>query len=169
MSHLFDQATALLKPVDSILDIGAGIRPQTMIDCHRNRHICVEPHIEYVAYLQENLYPVHHLPAVVALPQLGMFDTIFLLDVIEHMEKEEALEVIKLAKYHAKKQVVIFTPIGFYKQSYQEGDKDAWRMNGTYWQTHRSGWLPIEFPKWEIVKDDNFHPEGGAFFAIWNH
>ena len=81
-----------------------------------------------------------------------------MLDVLEHMHKNEGIEVIELAKKKAIKQIVIFTPKGFVQQTV-----DSWNMGGEYWQTHRSGWLPGEFPGWDI----SFYDEG--FFAIWTN
>lgn len=158
-------AAASLKHSDFVLDVGAGIRPQTLIKA--KRHVCVEPYIEYAEWLRENGYEVLQSTALDVLRKMSDLDTVIMLDVIEHMQKEEGLEVIRLCKEKAK-QIVIFTPLGFCKQSYEEGDKDAWGMKGIEWQTHHSGWLPSEFPGWIIYKDENFHGDrGGAFFAIW--
>lgn len=132
------------------------------------RHVCVEPHSEYQEWLLKNGYEVLQSTALDALRKAEYLDTVIMLDVIEHMEKPEAQEVIRLCLDKAR-QVVIFTPMGFCVQEYDEGDKDAWGMNGTAWQTHRSGWTPDEFAGWQIFTDESFHgPRGGAFFAIWH-
>lgn len=165
MSVLFQMAAASLQHSDFVLDVGAGIRPQDLIKA--KRHLCVEPHGEYVEWLKENGYEVLQSSALEALSKVPNLDTVIMLDVIEHMDKSEGMEVIRLCQEKAK-QVVIFTPLGFCKQEYQEGDKDAWGMNGTEWQTHRSGWEPSEFRGWDVSADPTFHGErGGAFFAIW--
>jgi hypothetical protein len=76
--------------------------------------------------------------------------------------------------------VVVFTPLGFYRQHYLSGDIDRWGMSGTHWQTHRSGWLPEDFaPNWHIVACADFHLVDehdeplavpfGAFCAIHSH
>lgn len=154
-----------LKPADVLLDIGAGIRPYTQIEC--KRHICVEPHKEYADILMRSGYEVLNLTALDALTTLTGFDTVLLLDVIEHMDKEEGKEVIRLAKEKAR-QVAVFTPLGFMKQSFEEGEKDPWGYSGMHWQTHRSGWMPGEFKGWRVYVDENFHKSGyGAFTAIW--
>ena len=62
---------------------------------------------------------------------------------------------LKLALAKARQQVVVFTPHGFHKQEYVKGEKDAWGMNGTYWQTHRSGWTPEDFDEsWRVIVED---------------
>lgn len=159
-------AAASLRHSDFVLDVGAGIRPQCLIKA--KRHLCVEPHGEYVEWLRENGYDVLQSTAKDALCKLSDLDTVIMLDVIEHMEKDDGLEVMKLCQEKAR-QVVIFTPLGFCVQAYSDGDKDAWGMNGTDWQTHRSGWKPSEFQGWRTYCDDTFHGDrGGAFFAIWD-
>lgn len=158
-------AIASIQPSAFVLDVGAGIRPQELIKA--DRHLCVEPHGEYVEWLQANGYEVLQSTALDALRKAESLDTVVMLDVIEHMAKNDGQEVIRLCLDKAR-QVVIFTPLGFCEQSYSEGQKDAWNMNGTEWQTHRSGWEPSEFTGWTVHADPHFHGErGGAFFAIW--
>lgn len=158
-------AIASLRPSAFVLDVGAGIRPQVLIKAEK--HVCVEPHQEYADWLRSNGYDVLQSTAIDALSKASDLDTVVMLDVIEHMEKSEGLEVLRICREKAA-QIVVFTPLGFCDQHYQDGDKDAWGMNGTYWQTHRSGWTPDDFKGWTIHEDANFHGErGGAFFAIW--
>jgi hypothetical protein len=162
---LFDWAGDRLKDGGSCDDIGPGIRPQTLR--RYNRHWCVEPHGEYADWLEARGWGVFRLSALEHLRIGGNYvDALFLLDVIEHMERGEAEEVLSLAK-KAAGQVVVFTPLGFYPQSYAEGEKDAWGMNGGHWQTHRSGWTPDDFTGWEVEVDPSTHEGHGAFFAIW--
>lgn len=165
MSSLFAEAGSSIQHSDFVLDVGAGIRPQQLINAVR--HICVEPHKEYADYLRGEGYDVLESTALDALSKIDELDTVVMLDVIEHMPKDEGIDVIELCKQKAK-QIVIFTPLGFCKQEYKDGDKDAWGMNGTEWQTHRSGWMPEEFDGWIVHVDKTFHDvRGGAFFAIW--
>lgn len=164
MSALFEKAGALIRVADSILDVGAGIRPQPFFKA--KHHLCIEPHGEYVDWLKAKGYQVVQLAAWKYLRDCEPVDTIFMLDVIEHMEKVHAASVIEMARARARQQVIIFTPLGFVPQSYAEGEKDGWEMNGGFWQTHRSGWTPDEFPGWRVLADPHFHGETGAFFAI---
>lgn len=158
-------AAAAIRRTSTVVDIGSGIRPQPFFEAER--HLCIEPHGEYCEWLRANGYKVVQGTAQAVLPILPSVETIFLLDVIEHINKVEGLEVLRLARARAE-QVVVFTPLGFIEQSYKTGQRDAWGMNGGQWQTHRSGWQPDEFPGWEVLLDAGFHGErGGAFFAIW--
>lgn len=109
-----------------------------------SRHICVEPYGPYADVLESSGFEVVRKSALEALKETKA-QAVYLLDVIEHMEKDEAREVIELSM--RADQVVIFTPYGFVPQ-----ESDAWGMGGEYWQKHRSGWLPEEFPGWETYR-----------------
>jgi hypothetical protein len=86
-------------------------------------------------------------------------DSVFALDVIEHMEKEDGLKFLKEAERVARQQIMIYTPLGFYPQTYDDPDKsDRWGMGGGYWQTHRSGWSPEDFGEgWELICCKEYH------------
>src|SRR5215210_8440525 len=91
-------AAALVRQVECVLDIGPGIRPQGFF---RPRvHLCAEPHAEYVNILRDSLRgePVIVLHAtgqdVVRLLPDSAVNTVFLLDVIEHMEKGAGAELL---------------------------------------------------------------------------
>jgi hypothetical protein len=165
MSDLFQRASAHIKHGGLVVDFGCGIRPQQIV--RASAVICVEPFGEYVEVLRAGHHFVMQMTAEEFLKATAEYDTAVLLDVIEHLEKDAGLRLIEALKSRFR-QIVIFTPLGFYEQSYEDGDKDAWGMNGMEWQTHRSGWTPEEFPGWKIEVDPTFHPRGGAFFAIWN-
>lgn len=159
---LFSKAMNALLPVETLIDVGAGIRPQRIVKCAK--HICIEPYPPYVNELKKAGYDVICTKAPEALESVDHVDSVVMIDVIEHMEKRNGERAITLAQDKAD-QVVVFTPIGFMPQ---EGD--AWGMGGDEWQRHRSGWQPAEFPGWHIFTDDGFHRRrnAGAFFAIWN-
>ncbi len=163
--RLINCAAAAIWPSRDVVDIGPGIRPQCFIEAARA--LCIEPHDEYAEWLRRHGHEVVQATAQEALPGLGRVDTIFLLDVIEHLEKADGVEVLRLAVEKAA-QVVVFTPLGFLEQRYEGDQRDGWGMNGQHWQTHRSGWTLDEFPGWLTLADPAFFgSRGGAFFAIW--
>jgi len=158
IKHTLRRPDGLLE-CQSVLDIGAGIRPMSWYV--PENHTCVEPHPTYVKRLKQagfNVWLNDALDCLKIMPvhEDAMFEAIYLLDVIEHMEKDEGVEVVSLAVEKAKKQVVIFTPLGFMQQ-----DDDGWGLDGEYWQKHRSGWLPEEFSDWKIQH------YGKGFFALF--
>lgn len=165
MSNLFDEVARHIRRAQRICDIGPGIRPQPFY--RADFHLCIEPHEEYANWLKDKGYPVLLGTAQEWLQGIDPVEVIYMLDVIEHMDKDDGRLVLDLARKKAK-QVVVFTPLGFYEQSYKEGEKDAWGMNGTHWQTHRSGWMPEDFPDARIYADPKFHGNYGAFFAIFD-
>jgi SAM-dependent methyltransferase len=59
------------------------------------------------------------------------FDCVLALDVIEHLSKEEGLNLIKEMEYISKKKVILFTPNGFLPQK---------MMYENNLQIHKSGW-----------------------------
>lgn len=158
--ELFARARRAVRHGGKVLDIGAGIRPQTVV--RADESICVEPFGPYADRLEAMGCQVIRGTAIEALTERPNVDTVVLLDVIEHMEKPEGMRVLHLAQGVAR-QVVVFTPLGFIPQT-----GDAWGLGGEHWQEHRSGWEPVEFKGWIILEDGGFHvARGGAFFAIW--
>lgn len=63
------------------------------------------------------------------------FDIVIALDVIEHLEKEDALSMIRQCEKIAKKAVILETPKGYIPQNI-----DILGHGGHEWQTHRCGW-----------------------------
>lgn len=62
------------------------------------------------------------------------FDIVTLLDIVEHLEKPDALELIDKAGRLAKRAVVIETPLGLLPQN-----MDILGLGGDHFQTHRCG------------------------------
>ena len=195
---------SFIKPCSVVLDIGCGIRPQTIIE--PKVHICCDPHLEYIEHLRKiiDFYRGNDLNnfeinpfctltkennsefvfinsdwenALKLFPQNSV-DTIFLLDVIEHLDKDRGLRLIKLTETLCRKQIVLFTPLGFIEQEH-DTIEDAWGLSGANLQKHLSGWLPDEFGEgWEIIVCKDFHEfdnDGnkyeepkGAFWAVKN-
>ncbi|MCS5712445.1 methyltransferase domain-containing protein [Candidatus Berkiella aquae] len=185
--HYFEKPIELLNAVekaikesDVVLDIGCGIRPMNYFK--PKLHILVEPHQEYIdilTYRNSGDKSVISLQqnALQALTQLAdqSVDSIFLLDVIEHINKEEGLKIIQACERVAREQIVIFTPLGFMPQHVHE--EDAWGLNGGKLQEHISGWTPADFgTDWAMYICNDFHAADanglslkkpfGAFFAI---
>ena len=174
-----------IEDVNIVLDIGCGIRPQEYIN--PRIHICCDPFQQYIEHLQDKVKDEKSKQYVFIKAEwseiINMFppksvDTVFLLDVIEHVEKEQGKRLLAASETIARRQVVIFTPLGFVPQNSPDG-KDAWGFDGGKWQEHKSGWLPEDFDdSWDIYaakiyhtidhagkKYDNPH---GAFWAIKN-
>jgi hypothetical protein len=186
-SQLETNAVGRLINPNIVLDVGCGIRPQTMK--HTFVHICVDAHKQYLDVLTKTLprkgFFASRLKYVLLnktvdfvidkFPRKSV-DTIFLLDVIEHLDKVQGLKLINAFCEIARHQIVIFTPLGFISQDHPDG-KDAWGLDGGKWQEHKSGWTPEDFDdSWEFLVSKDFHKtdnlgnshvsDVGAFYAI---
>lgn len=69
------------------------------------------------------------------------YDVVLLLQVIEHLKKEEGLRSLKIWEGLSSKRIVISTPVGFLK--YDRIEKKEKEPNR--FQKHLSGWEPEEF------------------------
>lgn len=178
---LFPEAIKRLQHVRVLMDIGCGIRPQQFL--RPLVHICCEPFGQYVEHLQtlikertdRNYVVIHATWAeTVRLFPPKSVDTVVLNDVIEHLEKEEAVNLLRATERIARRQIALFTPLGFMPQSHPDG-KDAWGLDGGAWQEHKSGWQPDDFDEtWDIVAAEVFHKSDSMgnelekpFGALW--
>lgn len=161
---LFAVTSAKLEQVDVLLDIGSGIRPQQLL--RPMTHICCEPCLQYVEKLKvitegssDRSYVIIHADwrTITGLLPTASVDTVILADVIEHLEKHEAYELLQDTIRLARRQVAVFTPLGFMPQFHRDG-KDAWGLDGGEWQEHKSGWMPEDFGEgWDVVFAEEFH------------
>lgn len=79
-------------------------------------------------------------------------DIIWLLDVIEHLKKNEALRLFDVVGKIARKQIIIFTPRGEFPQDEYDGNQ---------YQRHKSSWIEKDLEKLgytcHLLK--NYHPD----------
>lgn len=189
--YYFETAIELLSAVEKsvketevVVDIGCGIAPMNYF--RPKLHLMVEPWKEYsdiLAYRHsgDKSVIIIRTGALEALRQLAdnSVDSIFLLDVIEHLEKEVGRQVIIESERVAREQIVIFTPLGFMPQHIESSQADGWGLGGSTVQEHRSGWEPEDFSAaWSFYICKDFHsvdfkgerldPTYGAFYAVRN-
>jgi hypothetical protein len=177
-----DFLRATLDRWDVILDLGVGIRPQQYVEAAV--HICVDAYGPYLERLRGDLgddprFVLLHAGWQDAMAMLlpASIDVVFALDVIEHLEKADGARLLAEAERVARRHIVVFTPIGFYPQSYANPavERDRWGMYGGFWQTHRSGWSLEDFqPDWKLFACADFHKEdqhgrplSTPFGALW--
>jgi len=179
-------AVRRMRDAGVVLDIGCAFRPQQFVDA--KTHICCEPCDEYMERLMMEtaadskfVYLCADADRAAALLPSRSVDSIFMIDVLEHIERESGARVVEHFKTIARKQILIFTPLGFMDQTADSSGLDPWGMGGIEWQKHRSGWRPEDFPLdegWTIIACRDFHHTDGyqrsmdrpvgAFWAIWN-
>lgn len=113
---------------------------------------------------------------------LNNIDVITIIDVLEHLEKSDAIELLKRAQQCASR-ILAFTPLGFDKQTghdeygfAQPGLKQKFsseqRAAAIEAQRHKSGWEASDFEALgfqEIWTDAHYHKKNeGAIWARWD-
>ena len=68
----------------------------------------------------------------------GAVELVTLIDVLEHFDREDALDLLGQAQRIAARRVLLFTPRGRFPQE----SHDAFGLGGEELQQHRSSWEP---------------------------
>lgn len=128
------------RKIETVLDVACGISFKSQyirnvnirvgIDIYRPylENIEIERNVPYVL-INEDIRNIENI----FLPK--SFDMVLLLDIIEHIDKDEAIELIKKCENIAKVAVVIETPNGYIPQNI-----DILGYGGHEFQTHKCGW-----------------------------
>ena len=158
----------LLSDSRTVLDIGCGIGETLKdfccpikigVDAHR-------PYLEHAKYGDQFIklnFRAEHLNELF-LPK--SFDSITLIDVLEHFEKAVAWDVLRQVEEIAAKRVIIFTPRGYFQQL----DFDYYGLGGESFQRHRSGWEVEDFQNrgYNLVIFSKFHDQKNkAFLEVY--
>ena len=149
--EMFMDVRRRLEPMEiaSVLDIGCYKHPQGVIAVPR--HVLVDPFQPYIDAHQS--FPERYCmdwEESLDFFEPKEFEAIFLLDVIEHLEKEQGQELLPRTVEAAGRVVVIFTPTGFVEQNPIDASGEL--------QRHKSGWLPEEFGDgWTIINGIHAH------------
>lgn len=123
---------------ESVLDLGCGKHSMVPILPQRIRKTGVEyfwPAYEEAAKKARHDAVIHASVTEVEFPKKS-FDAVVLLDVIEHLSKEEGLALIAKMESWARKKVVVFTPNGFLEQDHYDENP---------LMEHKSGWTVADF------------------------
>jgi SAM-dependent methyltransferase len=122
--------------ISTVLDVGCGLSLKSQyieadirvgLDMHRPYLEKIDAAVPYVCVCGdateiEKLF----------LPR--SFDLVLLLDIVEHLDKDQALDLMRQAEVIARRAVVIETPKGFLPQNI-----DILGLGGDHLQTHRCG------------------------------
>lgn len=126
-----------LPHVESVLDVACGLSLKSKyIDA--NIRVGVDIYPTYFEHIETDVpyvvirHDVRNLNEIF-LPK--SFDIVIALDIIEHLEKEESLEMLRQCEQIARKAVIIETPKGYVPQN-----MDILGHGGDEFQTHRCGW-----------------------------
>ena len=179
---LFSEAISKIKPVMIGFDIGTGIAPHDYLKT--TIYVCCEPCEEYIKILKDKTkkdenrnYVILQKDWMKSIENLydNSIDSVYLIDVIEHLEKEEGKKLLLITERVVRQQIVIFTPLGFMKNEIFPDGKDAWRLDSAKYQEHKSGWLPEDFDDtWKIYACTDYHMTNNigekldnSFGALW--
>lgn len=158
----------LLTDSRTVLDIGCGVGETLRqlccpvkigLDAHR-------PYLEQTKY-EEQYIRIHFWAE--RLRELFLpksLDSVTLIDVIEHLEKKVAEDVLSQAEEIALRRVIVFTPRGFFQQL----EFDYYGLGGESLQRHRSGWEVEDFQKrgYQVMIFSKFHDQKNkAFLQVY--
>lgn len=158
----------LLSDSNTVLDVGCGVG-ETLekiscpikigVDAHR-------PYLENARVGEKFLKLNYRAERLRELFLPKSIDSVTMIDVIEHFEKEDALDILNQVEEIATKKVVIFTPRGFFRQL----DIDHYNLGGESFQRHRSGWEVEDFERlgYNTVIFSKFHDHSNkAFLEVY--
>lgn len=158
----------LLSDSNTVLDVGCGVGEtlgkfccpiKVGVDAHR-------PYLENTKLGETFLKINFRAEGLRELFLPKSIDSVTLIDVIEHFEKEVAWDVLCQVEEIAAKRVIIFTPRGFFRQL----DVDHYNLGGESFQRHRSGWEVEDFQKlgYNILIFSKFHDHSNkAFLEVY--
>jgi Methyltransferase domain len=137
LSMLLGELTSSLRDCQTILDVGCGC-PSPLRVLQGVHLVGVDgygPALEQARRLRSHdEYFLRDVREIGELMRSRRFDACVALDVIEHLEKEDGLRMLRSMEHLAARRVIIFTPNGFVPQQSQDGNL----------QEHLSGWTPEE-------------------------
>lgn len=144
----------------SILDIGCG---KSSLLKYFPKSIYSEGVEAFEPYIEESrkqgIHNKYHKMDVLQIQEVfpkSSFECVYAGDVIEHLEKDDGLRLIKTMEKIASKKVIIYTPNGFLPIGERDGNK---------WYIHKSGWYVEEMQKlgfkvigmsgWKVLRGDD--------------
>ena len=166
--EFLDMINQLLSDSCSVLDIGCGVG-ETLKDFSCPIKIGVDahrPYLENAKYGDQFLKLNFKAECLSELFLPKSVDSVTLIDVIEHFEKEVAWDILRQVEEIAAKRVIIFTPRGFFEQL----EVDHYGLGGESYQRHRSGWEVEDFLNngYNIVIFSKFHDQTNiAFLQVY--
>lgn len=165
---LIGAINGLLMNYCTVLDVGCGVGVTLKEFCCPIK-IGVDAHRPYLenAKFGEQFIKINFMAErlnEIFLP--NSMDSVTLIDVIEHFEKEVAFQVLSQVEEIAAKRVIVFTPRGFFQQI----EVDHYGLGGERFQRHRSGWEVEDFQKlgYNVIIFSKFHDqENLAFLQVY--
>ena len=145
--------------IDTILDLGCGSNsPMGYFKNKLKRLVGVDLFIPSLNLSSKNklhheYYEIDILSSIDHFEE-NSFDCVALIDVIEHLKKQDGLTLIKQMETIARKKIIVFTPNGFLEQS---------PFDGNEYQRHISGWEVEEMQQmgFDVIGINGYKPLRG--------
>lgn len=155
----------------SVLDIGCG--PDSSIQyCNIGYSIGVDIFLPFIELSKKK--KIHNEYIMADIPEIDFkpksFDAVVMIEVLEHLSKEQGIMLLEKAQGWARKKVIISTPNGFLAQS---------SLSDNPYEVHRSGWYVRELNNrgykaygmggWKFLRKENtregYGISGNAIFS----
>lgn len=127
-----------LKDCETILDLGCGDNSPVRFVNAKTYGIDASEKVIAKARKNKthNVFKIMDVKKIDKIFDPGEFDAVTAIDLIEHLNKKDGLDLIKKMEKVARKEVLIFTPNGFISQHGQ-----------SKYDEHLSGWTSAELKK----------------------
>lgn len=150
----------------TVLDIGVGFATygfiaRAFLDVWRGRLFDKDWKIliDGIEYYEEFRNPIYDFcydkifwgDVVEVLPRLGKYECIIIMHVIEHFEKEQAIELLKLIRAHCTKLIIVGTPSKFFSTGYPNYPKEQHKCLFTAPELKNMGYQTVTLPPHEIL------------------
>ncbi len=149
---------------DTVLDLGCGIR-HTIDGLQCKSYLGCDIWMKYLEQVKEK-HMIIHLDITKELERFPdkSYDVVLCLDVLEHVELEQAEYILSNMKRICRKKAIIFTPSEF--KSNETAAEDAWGLGECKFQYHKC-LIPIDLlqSKGFTVRQKN---EDNAFYGVYN-
>jgi len=161
-----------LKDCHLVLDLGCG-SDSPIKYCQAKYSVGVDAYKPYLEEIKRKKihdeYILGDITKVNFKPK--SFDAVILIDVLEHLEKEQGRKLLEKAEKWTRKKIIVSTPNGYLPQK---------SIDRNSLQTHRSGWRIEELEKlgyktygmagWKFLRGENIskrvNQEGDIFTTI---
>lgn len=153
----------ILSSCQTLLDVGCGSNSQ--IRAFSKKMIYTMGIDGYIPSIEKSReagihsdYTVLNILEIADRFEANSFDCVLASDVIEHLEKNDGLKLMRDMERIARKKVIIFTPNGFLPQGAYEGNE---------YQIHRSGWEIDEMQRYgyRVIGVNGWKPLRGELAA----
>ena len=144
---------------DSVLDLGCGNKKLSQaLTRHCDKTTTVDI---WKKFNPDVIWDLNNIP----LPfKNDSFDTVLLIDLIEHLQKPKGMQLLAEAKRITRQNIFLLTPLWWDENLGYMNDPNSDYYQNTY-DKHQSLWTKADFSDWKEIKEVTFL--GHYFFGEW--